>query len=258
LLCRSIRHIHHSRCERGETNAHAGVDGGNIGATTIGGAICYHTAPEERSESNHLRRVAYEEAYPNIPLSPRSRSWYARLKGTAPECVHLETSTDWMATLLPDVVYLNGRTERRRAELRPEVSVCRECLLDTATPEMTAFDGRVVAFEPSRVFTQYFFVEQREFDPAGMTPEVAAAIGKRLEWKAETCADCSRQAKWLWISRAEVPSLDEPERIADAKGQLLCAVHGAGKLRQAFEKIDEANLMYVNLPYGEAGAYVWI
>ncbi len=163
-----------------------------------------------------------------------------------------------MATLLPDVVFLNGKSERRRAALRPEISVCRECLLEIVTPEMAAFEGRVVAFEPSRSFTQYFFVAQPEFDPAGMTTEVAAAVGKRLEWSGGQCAECARQAKWLWISRAEVPSLDEPERIAEAKGEMLCAAHGAQRVREAFEKIKEARLTYVNLPYGEAGAYVWI
>lgn len=205
-----------------------------------------------------MGRVKHEEAYPTIRFSLRSRSWYARLKGTAPECIHLEDFSNWMATLLPDVVFLNGRSERRRATLRPEVSVCRECLLDIAAPEMAAFEGRVVAFEPGRKLTQYFFVGQPDFDPAGMAPDVAAAIGKRLEWNAEQCEKCSRPAKWLWISRDEVPSLDETERIAEAKGSFFCAAHGAEKLRDTFEEIKEANLMYVNLPYGEKGAYVWI
>lgn len=226
--------------------------------TTIGRAICYHTASEERSEATHLARVKYEEAYPKIRFSPLSRGWLARLKGAAPRCIHLEESAEWMATLLPDVVFLNERSERRRAALRPEISVCRDCLLEIAMPELAAFEGRVVAFEPGRSFCQYFFVAQAEFDPAGMAPEVAAAIGKRLEWSAGTCADCSRQARWLWISRAEVPALDEPERIAEAKGELLCATHGAERFRGALERIKEARLMYVNLPYGEAGAYVWI
>jgi hypothetical protein len=205
-----------------------------------------------------LARIKYEEAYPRIQFSARSRGWYARLKGAAPRCIHLEESAEWMATLLPDVVFLNERSERRRAALRPEIAVCRECLLEIAMPELAAFDGRVVAFEPGRSVAQYFFVALKEFDPAGMAPEVDAAISRRLEWTAETCAECSRQAKWLWISRAEVPSLDEPERIAEAKGELLCASHGAQKLREALERIKEARLMYVNLPYGESGAYVWI
>jgi hypothetical protein len=29
-------------------------------------------------------------------------------------------------------------------------------------------------------------------------------------------------------------------------------------LLAAFERIAEANVFYMNLPYGEAGAYVWI
>jgi hypothetical protein len=205
-----------------------------------------------------LGRVAYEEAYPKIRFSPRSRNWWARLKGTAPECIHLEDSTNWMATLLPDIVYLLGQSERRREALRPEISVCRECLLDTVVPEMAAFEGRVVAFEPASGFTQYFFVGEPDFSPAGMKQEVAAAIRKRLGWSEQSCDACTRSAKWLWISREHVASLDEAELIAEAKGEMLCAVHGARKLREAFEEIEEANLMYMNLPYGEAGAYVWI
>lgn len=253
-----MRHKHHSRSEHRHTNRSGQATRAPIGSQTNGGAICYHTASEERSEATHLARVKYEEAYPKIRFSPRSRGLFARLKGAAPRCIHLEESADWMATLLPDVVFLNERSERRRAALRPEISVCRECLLEIAMPELAAFEGRVVAFEPGRSFGQYFFVAQPEFDPAGMTPEVAAAIGKRLEWSAATCAECSRQAKWCWISRAEVPALDEPERIAEAKGELLCATHGAQRLREALERIKEARLIYVNLPYGETGAYLWI
>jgi len=55
-----------------------------------------------------------------------------------------------------------------------------------------------------------------------------------------------------------VASLDEIGSIQRAEGDLLCAVHGARKLRQAFETIEEANVMYINLPYGESGVYVWI
>ena len=34
--------------------------------------------------------------------------------------------------------------------------------------------------------------------------------------------------------------------------------HGARKLLGAFERMAEANVFYMNLPYGAAGAYIWI
>jgi hypothetical protein len=205
-----------------------------------------------------LTRVPYEEAYPEIRLSPRSRSWWARLKGTAAECAHLENSPDWMATLLPDVVYLLGQSERRRAALRPEILLCRDCLLDTVTPEMAAFKGRVVAFEPGLNFSQYFFVSSPDFGPAGLTIELDEAIAKRMPQADAVCVTCDRPATWLWFSREQVASLDDMGSISNEKGELLCAAHGAKKLRRAFENIGEANVKFMNLPYGESGAYVWI
>jgi hypothetical protein len=55
-----------------------------------------------------------------------------------------------------------------------------------------------------------------------------------------------------------VESLDDVERIAEAKGEAFCSEHAAWKLWDAFAHIPEANLFYMNLPYGDAGAYVWI
>jgi len=164
-----------------------------------------------------------------------------------------------MATLLPDTLYLRGKRAQRRGTVRPEVTLCRDCLLDTIEGELAEFNGRVVAFEPdSEIFTQYFFVEASDFEAAGLAPETASAIEKRLAQTGESCAECSRRATWLWISREEVGSLDEVEKIHEAPGEWLCAEHGAQKLASAFEKIAEANVFYMNLPYGEAGAYVWI
>ena len=53
-------------------------------------------------------------------------------------------------------------------------------------------------------------------------------------------------------------SLDEAGKIVAEPGEFLCSNHGAQKLCKALGDIPEANLYYVNLPYGEAGAYVWI
>jgi hypothetical protein len=205
-----------------------------------------------------VSRLKYEEAYPKIQFSPRSRNWWARLKGTTAECVHLEDSVNWMATFLPDVVYLHGRSEVKRLPLRPEVSLCRECLLDTTTAELESYAGRVVAFEPDPSLTQYFFVAEPDFEAAGLKLEVAEAIEHRLPAADAACRQCERPATWRWFSREQVATLDDIGSIQRAEGEPLCAVHGARKLRLAFEKIEEANVMYINLPYGERGAYVWI
>jgi hypothetical protein len=67
-----------------------------------------------------------------------------------------------------------------------------------------------------------------------------------------------RRATWLWFSRKEIESLDHSEKIAEASGQLLCATHGADRLCRALGALPDANLFYLNAPYGESGAYVWI
>jgi len=72
------------------------------------------------------------------------------------------------------------------------------------------------------------------------------------------CPVCGHAGTWLWFSREQVTSLDEVERIATEPGEWFCAKHGVEKLFSAFEKIAEANIFYMNFPYGESGAYVWI
>ncbi|MGA8145080.1 MAG: hypothetical protein WB987_14430 [Candidatus Acidiferrales bacterium] len=204
-------------------------------------------------------RIPYEVAYPRIQISPSSRNWWARLKGTAAECIHVRMECAWIATLLPDTLYLRGKRAQRREPARPEISLCRDCLLDAIGCALAAFDGRVVAFEPDgEVFTQFFFVATPDFEAAGLAPDTAAAIERRLAQSNETCAECSRAATWIWVSRAQVASLDETDKILEAPGEWLCAEHGAQKLASALEKIAEANVFYMNLPYDEAGAYVWI
>lgn len=163
-----------------------------------------------------------------------------------------------MATLLPDIIFFVGQSYMRREQLRPEVLLCRECLMDVAKSNTAAFKGRIVAFEPDPSLTQYFFVGAPDFAPAGMTAEVEDAIAERLAQDFGNCAACDRAATWLWFPRAQVGSLDDFQRIRDSTGERLCAAHGAQKLRKGFEKIDKAKLSFVNLPYGESGAYIWI
>lgn len=202
--------------------------------------------------------ISHEEAYPGIQFLPRSRNWWAWLKGAPPECIHLDSENAWIAALLPDTLYLRGKRAARRDPVRPEVSLCRACLLETISGELEAYLGRVVAFEPDPAFTQYFFVGVPDFEPAGLAPGVASAIKKRLLDNRQACKICEQWATWLWFSREEIASLDEVEKIGTAAGEPLCAAHGARKLCEAFENIPEANVFYMNLPYGEAGAYVWI
>lgn len=203
--------------------------------------------------------ISCDTAYPEIEFSRRSRNWWAWLKGTAPECVHLDRDAAWVATLIPDALYVRGKRSQTRDESRPEVTLCRECLVETVEDELAAYRGKVIAFEPDpAAFTQYFFVGVPDFERTGLKPEVGQAIERRLGSNHQECAVCAKAATWLWFSREEIPSLDEVERIREAAGEPLCARHGTAKLSSAFEKISEANIFYMNLPYGEAGAYVWI
>ena len=130
--------------------------------------------------------------------------------------------------------------------------------MDVAKSDIEAFKGHVVAFEPDPSVTQYFFVGAADFAPAGMAAEVEEAIAERLAQDPGSCTMCQRNSTWLWFPRAQVASLDDFQRIRDSAGESLCAAHGAQKLRKAFEQIDKAKLSFMNLPYGEAGAYVWI
>jgi hypothetical protein len=219
------------------------------------GAICYHRAEGRKMAP----RLALDQAYPGIPFRQRSRNWWARLMRYPAECVHLETQHGWMATFIPDTLYLCGKASPRRRPGRPEVSLCLGCLVGLMEPELAAHRGRVIAFEPDgESFTQFFFVGREEFEAAGLRPEVAAAIEKRLQQPGGACSECSAWATWLWISRREVSNLDQTERIEESPGAGFCARHGAAKLCAALRHVGEANLFYVNMPYGDAGAYVWI
>jgi len=165
----------------------------------------------------------------------------------------------WMATFIPDVLYLCGKPSERRKPARPAVSLCVQCLTQELERELQQFSGRVIAFEPDEsVFTQYFFVGKDEFSEAGLQDETAAAISGRFNQPLERCVECQAAGNWLWIPREEVSNLDETARIAFARGESFCARHGARKLCEALSNISEANLFYLNVPYGDAGAYVWI
>ncbi len=206
-----------------------------------------------------MTRLAVQQAYPAISFRPRTHNWWARLVGQPAECVHLETEYSWMATLAPDTLYLRGKGSPVRQPPRPEVSLCRGCLLDLLEPELAAYAGRVVAFEPdAENFSQYFFVSAEDFEAAGLRPEVASAIQQRLDAAGDRCAVCPKRATWLWMARAEVESLDDVSRIQTQPGRRLCAAHGAAALCRSLASIAEANLFYVNLPYGDGGAYLWI
>jgi hypothetical protein len=164
-----------------------------------------------------------------------------------------------MATFAPDTLYLCGKASLRRRPARPEVSLCRACLLARLETELSAYSGRVVAFEPDiETFSQYFFVGTPEFEAAGLQPEVNEAIAGRVHSLSGTCAHCDVPATWLWVSRAEVGNLDQVVRIATVPGQPLCRKHGTEKLCRALGVMHDTNLFYVNVPYGDTGAYVWI
>ena len=210
-----------------------------------------------------------EQAYPELSFRWRSRNWWARLARLPAECVHLERGGPWMATLIPDTLYLRGKASHRRRPARPEVSLCLSCLRAATGKRTLALSGPGRSpLNPMAPNSRNIFSSARaEFSAAGLQPEVAAAIGRRLEQplgrceygEGESCdRSCDRAATWLWISRDEVPSLDDVPRIAMARAQALCSVHGPQKLLESFARTSEANLFYVNVPYGESGAYLWI
>jgi hypothetical protein len=168
----------------------------------------------------------------------------------------------WMATFVPDTVYLRGKGVVVRRPPRPEASLCRSCLMGLFEPELAEFRGRVVAFEPDyEAASQYFFVSSADFTAAGLTAELSAVIEKRLVESAPGCERCDRTgrgATWLWLDRNTVASLDDVAHVESVPGQWLCAAHGAAALCRSLKSVEELNLFYLNLPYGEAGAYVWI
>jgi len=205
------------------------------------------------------RRERITSAYPTIQFRPHTLNLWAQLTRVPAECEHLETDFSFAATLAPDTTFLRGKPFPQTEHPRPLVSLCRACLVKVIEPELANHSGKVVAFEPDGAnFTQYFFVERDDFEGAGLLPEVSSAIGRRLDRITGTCEECSRPARWLWLSREDVANLDDFGSIGNAVGRVFCSRHGARKLCDALEKISEANLFYVNIPYGESGAYVWI
>ncbi len=163
-----------------------------------------------------------------------------------------------MAALQPDVLYLRGKASKRRDPARPEASLCRDCLLHILVNEIATHEGKVVAFEPDPLsFSQYFYVGAEDNDAAGVTPELAAVIEQRLKKLPARCARCTASAAWLWFTRDEIVSLEETEKIQAAAGEALCPNHAAQQMRAMFERIPEANIFYINLPYGDAGAFLW-
>jgi hypothetical protein len=205
-----------------------------------------------------VARLTLEKAYPGISFRRRTRTLWARLTRVFPECVHLERGGPWMATFIPDTLYLCGRASDRREPSRPAVSLCRECITNELIRDLSQYHGRVLAFEPDgETFSQYFFVGAEDFTDAGLQSEVAAAITRRIQQPGGECQTCQKPATWFWIPRSSVSSLDEAGRIAMASGEEYCARHGAEKLCAAFAELPDVNLFYVNTPYGDAGAYVW-
>jgi hypothetical protein len=206
-----------------------------------------------------MARLKPQEAYPGISFRPRTINWLSRLIHMPAECVHLDAKPQWMATFLPDNLFLQGKNRPLREPSRPEVSLCRDCLTGLFESELARYAGRVIAFEPDgKTVTQCFFVAAPDFDEAGLEFNVAEAISSRLARDGNQCRECALPGTWLWFSREQVPNLDAADRIASAAGETFCAQHGAKRLCQALAAIPEVNLFYVNVPYGEGGAYLWI
>jgi hypothetical protein len=204
-------------------------------------------------------RAKYEDAYPGLRYLPSSRNWWAKLKGVPAECEHLDQEVDWIASLVPDTLYLRGKAAVRREPVRPEVMMCRDCFLEVLQRELANYDGKVTAFEPdSSAFTQFFFVGPEDFQGAGLLPDLQTSLNARLSRAMGTCELCSTPATWQWFPHASVPDLGDTEAVAAVPGVRLCRPHGIRRLLDCFEKMPEANIYYVNLPYGDSGVYLWI
>src|SRR5665213_3800759 len=95
-----------------------------------------------------MARLTLQEAYPGISIRPSSRRLWARFMHWPAECVHMANAPHWMATYIPDMLYLRGKARVRREPRRPEISVCFACLTGLLEPELAATPTRVIAFEP--------------------------------------------------------------------------------------------------------------
>ncbi len=200
----------------------------------------------------------FHQAYPGIPLNPRTCGIWARLTRRPAECVHLPSEPHWAATLVPDTVYLRGKPAHSRRPVRPEVSLCRSCLLGWLRSELASHSAQVIALQPDpESFSQYFFLAQPDFDAAGVMPAVAEALESRFDDFSRPCELCHSPSTWLCIGRDEVSSLDDWGSIRSAPGHPRCAAHGAAWFCDFLERIPEVNLLYLNLPYDGAGAYLW-
>src|SRR5260370_12710556 len=106
-----------------------------------------------------VQSMRLEQAYPEIRFRGRSRNWWARLMRMPAECEHLENDGAWMATFIPDTLYLRGKASQRRRPPRPEDSLCQACLQQPMAMELPCFTGRVTTFQPDNAeFSQYSFV----------------------------------------------------------------------------------------------------
>lgn len=208
-----------------------------------------------------MPRIPIRVAYPELSFRWRTANLISRLIRMPAECVHLDSHSPWMATFLPDNLFLQGKNVKLREPRRPEVSLCRECFAKVFVKEASAYAGRVVAFEPDpEDVTQYFFVAAPDFERAGVEPALTEVLGTHLanDTGAAKCQDCERAATWLWFSRSRVSNLDAVGEIREAAAEHFCAKHGAQTVCNSLTSIEHANLFYVNAPYGEGGAYLWI
>jgi hypothetical protein len=197
-----------------------------------------------------------EQAYPTLQLRSTGSIWE---RFSTPKCVHAENDDSWIACISPDTFIKHGRLTKLSEAARPEVALCRSCLVALLSAELPRFEGRVVALEPHMEhMQQYMYTALSDMADGGFEPEIISVITRRLEDIRGKCESCDQHAKWLWLPSQDVIDQEDSEGIRNAKGILLCSRHGSLKLCSALEGIPKANMEYVNLPYGEAGFYIWL
>ena len=127
-----------------------------------------------------MARIALDRAYPGISFRPRSRNWLARLMHWPAECIHLENGHTWMATFIPDTLYLRGKAAPRRDTTRPEVSLCLD---SQAALKQQGVEARVISMPSWELFEEQDGAYRESVLPASIRARVSVEKASRFGWE---------------------------------------------------------------------------
>ncbi len=120
--------------------------------------------------------------------------YFAQIVGAADplpaECIHLENGHHWM--YVHSGYAVSSRQASTREPVRPEVSVCFDCLAGLLEAEAGPCPSPRGAFRRRRDVHAIFFLGKEDFSAAGLRSEVAAAILTRSKnWLASAAIAAS-------------------------------------------------------------------